>query len=223
MVSVKDSAWSLSPAIVSRFLEHCTRRERGKRQVLCRPGDQSGTMLYLIKGSVSVMVMEEGDRELILGEFHEGDFIGEISLFFPIGPRGVFIRAKTPVEVAEIDTETFKALLLGPLAPDAAILLYSIGSQLARRLLETRRKASSLALLDVEGRIKRALVDLFHDTPFPDSQGPAVHISRRELAARVGCTREVSGRIVKRLSEKGWLVDKGKVLLLKDVPEAPLH
>ena len=214
-VSVKDPSWSVSPAQVDRFLQYCTRQERGKNHVLCRPGDQAGSLLYLISGSVSVLALEDGDRELTLGEFHAGDFIGEVGLFLPTGPRGVFIRAKTPLEVPEIDTEKFKRLLQKELANDAAVLLYAIGTQLSRRLLDTRRKASSLALLDVEGRIKRALWDLHADNAYPHAEGPAVHISRRDLASRVGCTREVSGRIIKRLAEKGWLADYGKVLVLK--------
>lgn len=214
-VSTKDTSWDVEPAMVERFLQYCSRQSHPKNFVLCRPGDRAGTLLYLVKGSVSVLALEDGDRELTLGEFHAGDFIGEVGLFLPTGPRGVFIRAKTPVEVAEVDTKKFKDLLKTDLSEDAAVLLYVIGVQLSKRLLETRRKASSLALLDVEGRIKRALWDLHEETPLPHEDGPAVKISRRDLASRVGCTREVSGRVVKKLAQRGWLDDHGKVLVLR--------
>lgn len=209
-----EKPWEISPEVISRFLQHCTQQAHPKNFVLCRPGDSSGTLLYLVRGSVSVLALEDGDRELTLGEFHSGDFIGEVGLFLPTGPRGVFIRAKTPVEVAEIGTAKFKDLLKNDLSDDAAVLLYAIGVQLSKRLLDTRRKASSLALLDVESRIRRALWDLHAEAPFVHADGPAVRISRKDLASRVGCTREVSGRVLKRLAQKGWLADHGKILVL---------
>ena len=208
--------WSLSNQALDRFLSFCNRSERHKNAVLCRPGDQSGNLIYIIEGTVSVVVKEDDDRELILGEFHSGEFVGEIGVFIPTGPRGVFIRAKNTVKIAEISCEKLHRLMANDLREDAAVLLFAMATQLSRRLLETRRKASGLALLDVETRIRRALWDLYHETPHDLEEGPAVRISRRELASRVGCSREVSGRVIKKLADRGWLTDRGKVLLLRE-------
>lgn len=205
----------LPKATLSRFLGFCNIENRPRHHIMCRPGDQSSDVMYIVSGEVTVYAMEDGERELTLGEFRAGDFIGEIGIFFPTGPRGVFIRAKTNVEYAQISTAKFKKLIKGPLEKEAAIILFSIGAQLSRRLLETRRKASSLALMDVEARIKRALWDLHAELPYAHVKGPAVRITKKELASRVGCTREVSGRVIKRLTAQGWLLNEGKVLVLK--------
>lgn len=208
-------SWVLSQETLNRFLGFCEIQSRSKNHMLTRPGDCSGNLMYMISGEVTVYAMEEGERELTLGEFRAGDFIGEIGIFFPTGPRGVYIRAKTAVEYAEISASQFKRLMHGALSKEAANMLFAIGAQLSRRLLETRRKASSLALMDVESRIRRALWEIHAELPYKHTDGPAVRISRKDLASRVGCTREVSGRVIKRLSDQGWLVDQGKVLVLK--------
>jgi CRP/FNR family cyclic AMP-dependent transcriptional regulator len=214
VVKNDTDTWGLSPETLDRFLGFCEIQSRPKNHVLTRPGDCSGDLMYMISGEVTVFAMEEGERELTLGEFRAGDFIGEIGIFFPTGPRGVYIRAKTAVEYAEISATQFKKLMRGALAKEAANLLFAIGAQLSRRLLETRRKASSLALMDVETRIRRALWEIHAELPHKHSEGPAVRISRKDLASRVGCTREVSGRVIKRLADQGWLADHGKVLVL---------
>lgn len=211
-----NADWSLSDQSLARFLSFCERSERQRNTVLCRPGDQSGNLFYIIEGTVSVVVKENDERELILGEFHSGEFVGEIGLFIPTGPRGVFIRAKNTVKVAEISCDKLRRLMARDLKDDAGVLLFAIATQLSRRLLETRRKASGLALLDVETRIRRALWDLYQETPYKLEEGPAVRVSRRELAARVGCSREVSGRVIKKLADLGWLTDRGKILLLRE-------
>lgn len=210
-----DTPWGLSGPVLDRFLGFCQKERRLRNHLLCRPGEDPGNLVYLIRGEVSVYSMGECGRELALGEFRSGDFLGEIGFFHPTGPREVYIRAKTPVEYACIDMEHFRELMKTDLAQDAPHLLYALGNQLARRLLDTRRRASSLALMDVESRIRRALWELHVQCPYEHPEGPAVKVSRKDLASRVGCTREVSGRVIKRLAKEGWLQDYGKILVLR--------
>lgn len=212
-VALADN-WDIPQSTLNKFLTFCNIDEKPRNHIICRPGDRSGDLMYMVSGEV-VVYAKDGERELTLGEFRAGDFIGEIGIFFPTGPRGVFIRSKTNVEYAQVPVAKFKRLLKGQLSKEASTLLFAIGAQLSRRLLETRRKASSLALMDVEARIKRALLDLNAEAPYQHGEGPAVKISRKDLASRVGCTREVAGRMVKRLEEEKWLKSYGKVLVLK--------
>src|SRR5690606_18893444 len=102
----------------------------------------------------------DDDRELVLGYFGPGEFVGELGLFVESDQREVILRTRTPCELAEIGHERLYDLLLSRLAPDAPKLLYSIASQISQRLLDTSRKAGSLAFLDVTDRIVRALHDL---------------------------------------------------------------
>lgn len=204
-----------SPATIERFLAHCHRRRYPSRTDIFRPGDPAGTMYYVVDGSVSIIAEEDDDRELILGYFGNGEFVGEMGLFIQSETRAVILRTRTQCELAEISYERLQALFEGPLANDATRILYAIGAQISRRLIDTSRKAGRLAFLDVTDRITRTLHDLCHEPEamsHPD--GTQLRISRQELARIVGCSREMAGRVLKKLQEDGKLHARGKTIVL---------
>lgn len=203
-------------ATIERFLQHTQRRRYPSRADIFRPGDSGGTMYYVLEGSVSILAEEDDGRELILGYFGPGEFVGEMALFGSGSPkREVTLRTRATSELAEISCDAFLQLLEGPLAADSPRLLYGIGTQLTRRLRDTSRKASRLAFLDVSDRITRTLHDLAEE---PDAmshpQGTQLRISRQELARLVGCSREMAGRVLKKLQAEGKLHARGKTLVL---------
>ncbi|MDO5609987.1 MAG: cAMP-activated global transcriptional regulator CRP [Pseudomonadota bacterium] len=202
-------------SVIERFLRHAQRRRYPTRTDIFRPGDPGGMMYYIINGSVSILAEEEESRELILGYFGPGEFVGEMGLFIESPRREVTLRTRTVAEMAEIDCQQFLRLLSGPLAADAPCLLYGIGRQLARRVRDTSRKASRLAFLDVSDRISRTLIDLAHE---PDAlshpDGTQIRVSRQELARLVGCSREMAGRVLKKLQADGKLHARGKTVVI---------
>ena len=201
-----------SPATIERFLAHCHRRRYPSRTDIFRPGDPAGTMYYVVDGSVSIIAEEDDDRELVLGYFGAGEFVGEMGMFIQSETRAVILRTRTQCELAEISYDRLQALFEGSLANDATRILYAIGAQLSRRLIDTSRKAGRLAFLDVTDRITRTLHDLCHEPEamsHPD--GTQLRISRQELARIVGCSREMAGRVLKKLQEDGKLHARGKV------------
>ena len=187
-------------ATIDRFLAHCHRRRYPARADVFRPGDPAGTLYYVVSGSVSIITEEDDDRELVLGYFGTGEFVGEMGLFIESDRREVILRTRTQCELAEISYERLHQLFATTLVADAPRLLYSIGSQLSRRLLETSRKASRLAFLDVTDRILRTLHDLAREPEaMSHPQGTQLRVSRQELARLVGCSREMAGRVLKKL------------------------
>ncbi len=202
-------------AAIERFLAHSHRRRYPARTDVFRPGDPAGTLYYLVSGSVSIITEEDDDRELVLGYFGHGEFVGEMGLFIETDRREVILRTRQACEMAEISYERLHQLLAGPLAADAPRLLYAIGAQLSRRLLDTSRKASRLAFLDVTDRIIRTLQDLTRE---PESmshpQGTQLRVSRQELARLVGCSREMAGRVLKKLQQDGKLHARGKTVVV---------
>ena len=169
----------------------------------------------MVSGSVSIITEEDDDRELVLGYFGTGEFVGEMGLFIESDRREVILRTRTQCELAEISYERLHQLFATTLVADAPRLLYSIGSQLSRRLLETSRKASRLAFLDVTDRILRTLHDLAREPEaMSHPQGTQLRVSRQELARLVGCSREMAGRVLKKQQADGVLHARGKTLVL---------
>ena len=202
-------------ATIDRFLAHCHRRRYPARADVFRPGDPAGTLYYVVSGSVSIITEEDDDRELVLGYFGTGEFVGEMGLFIESDRREVILRTRTQCELAEISYERLHQLFATTLVADAPRLLYSIGSQLSRRLLETSRKASRLAFLDVTDRILRTPHDLAREPEaMSHPQGTQLRVSRQELARLVGCSREMAGRVLKKQQADGVLHARGKTLVL---------
>src|SRR5690606_748543 len=141
-----------SPATIERFLPHCHRRRYPPRTEVFRPGDPAGTLYYVISGSVSIITEEDDGRELVLGYFGNGEFVGEMGLFIESDVREGIRRTRTACELAEISYERLDQLFDGTVANDATSIVYAIGAQLSRRLLDTSRKAGRLAFLAVTDR-----------------------------------------------------------------------
>ena len=214
---VRTAASPLTPdaSAIERFLAHSHRRRYPARADVFRPGDPAGTLYYVVSGSVSIITEEDDDRELVLGYFGAGEFVGEMGLFIESDRREVILRTRTQCELAEISYERIQQLFLGSLSADAPKLLYSIGAQLSRRLLDTSRKASRLAFLDVTDRIIRTLHDLAREPEaMSHPQGTQLRVSRQELARLVGCSREMAGRVLKKLQVDGTLHARGKTVVL---------
>lgn len=213
----RRAASPLAPdaATLDRFLAHCHRRRYPARTDVFRPGDPAGTLYYVINGSVSIITEEEDGRELVLGYFGPGALVGEMGLFVETDRREVALRTRTPCELAEISYERFYQLVQGPLTADAPRLMWAIGAQLSRRLLDTSRKAGRLAFLDVTDRIVRTLHDLAKEPEaMSHPQGTQLRVSRQELARLVGCSREMAGRVLKKLESEGKLHARGKTVVL---------
>ncbi|NYZ62227.1 cAMP-activated global transcriptional regulator CRP [Luteimonas deserti] len=204
-----------SAAAIERFLAHCHRRRYPPRSEVFRPGDPAGTLYFVVSGSVSIITEEDDGRELILGYFGPGEMVGEMGLFIESDVREVILRTRTQCELAEISYERLYQLFEGTLANDATSIMYAIGAQLSRRLLDTSRKAGRLAFLDVTDRIIRTLHDLTREPEaMSHPQGTQLRISRQELARLVGCSREMAGRVLKKLQADGQLTARGKTVVL---------
>lgn len=203
------------PAWLQPFLSFCHTKTYEKHFDFIRQGDPADTLYYLIEGSVTALVEEEENRELIIAYINKGEFIGEMGLFVPQTTRSVVVRTRTRCRVAEITYQRLDRLLSTDLRDHAKELLFAIGLQLSNRLHQTSRKAGDLAFVDVAGRIARTLLDL---TKQPDAMthpdGMQIRVTRQELGRIVGCSREMAGRVLKSLQEQGKIHVKGKTIVV---------
>jgi CRP/FNR family cyclic AMP-dependent transcriptional regulator len=196
----------LDKEALRHFLSFCTRRKVPKKGVVIRAGDPASMLHYIVKGSVSVVHEDDGGREVVIAYLNAGDFLGELGLFYRRMSRVAMVRARTPCEIAEIEYEHLFALLRNELRDQHIPLLTAVGQQLARRLLKTTHRVTSLAAFDVPDRIASTLLDLCREPEamsHPD--GTQIHVSRQELARICGCSREMVGRVLKAMSEDGMI------------------
>ncbi len=206
---------NINTKALDSFLRLCHTRSYPAKAVIIRPGDVGDKLLFIVDGSVSVVVEDEEGHELILAYLNKNDFIGEIGIFKGAETRTVTVKTRTKCQLAEISYERLKMALKTELAEFAPDILYMLGEQLSTRLLITSRKYRDLAFMDVEGRIARTLLDLCKE---PDAithpDGMQIRITRQEIGRIVGCSREMAGRVLKELDDKGLISAHGKTIVV---------
>ncbi len=192
------------------FLTHCHRRRYAAKSTLIYAGDNSDSLYYIIKGSVTVLIEDDEGREMIVAYLNDGDFFGEMGLFDEKDPRSAWVRAKSECEIAEISYAKFMEI-----SQSHPEYLFSLSAQMAHRLRATTRKVGDLAFLDVTGRVARTLLDLCKE---PDAMthpdGMQIKITRQEIGRIVGCSREMVGRVLKTLEQQGLVSVKGKTMVV---------
>ena len=194
---------------MEEFLNVAHRRRYPRGSTIIYAGEQSDSIFYITKGSVTVLIEDDSGREIIVAYLNEGDFFGEMAMFGE-GTRTAWVKAKTECEVAELSYAKFVEL-----SKRDTGMLYALASQLVDRLNKTTQKVSDLAFLDVTGRVARTLLDLCNE---PDAMthpdGMQIKITRQEIGRIVGCSREMVGRVLKTLEDQGLVSVKGKTMVV---------
>jgi CRP/FNR family cyclic AMP-dependent transcriptional regulator len=202
---------------ITRFLTFCTTHKVPKKGLILRAGGPADKLYYLVEGSASVIDSDEDGNEIILAYLNAGDFIGELGLFYRTNTRTANIRARSACVLAEIEYTRLHQLFEKELKNEHPQILTAVGLQLAQRLLQTSRRVTRLAFMDVSGRIARTLTELCNE---PDAKthpnGMQLHISRQEIARIVGCKRETVGRVLKSMEESGLVEAKGMDIVVHD-------
>lgn len=200
------------PESVKALLKRANINRYPKRTAIVEAGGESQSLYLILKGSVSIILREDDEREIVVAYLNAGDFFGEMGLFETEPHRTAEVRTREVSEIAEISYENF--LELSHQYPD---LNYAVFAQLARRLKNTTRKMTDLAFIDVTGRIARCLIDLANQpSAMLLPNGRQIRITRQEIGRIVGCSREMVGRVLKSLEDQGMIQTEGKAILIYD-------
>ena len=178
-----------------------------KHAEIMAEGDRSSGLYILLSGKVKVVLRSEEGKEIILAILNPTEFFGEMALLDE-APRSADIVAMAPTTVLVIAKQEFKSWLQRQ--PEMAFVIIKT---LAQRLREADRKIGDLALMDVYGRVARALMGMAKQ----DSQGRMVVseiLSQQSLADIVGASREMVSRTLKDLAQVGHIWFDGKDIIV---------
>jgi CRP-like cAMP-binding protein len=151
---------------------------------------------------------------MVLAQFEKGAFFGELSLLDGQG-RSATIVAERDSELAVLKKDVFLELLYNN--PKIAVELMTT---LARRLRKADEMIESLAFLEVGERLIRTLLDAA-GAEGADSKGflKAGKLTHKELAARIGSSREAVSKCMKVLSMKGIVKEADGILVAHNALE----
>ncbi len=179
-----------------------------KGNVVLTEGEAGDSLYAIISGRVKVFIGDEDGREIILKILGPGDFFGEMSMIDK-QPRSA--------SVSTLENATFKVLSHTAFetavekAPRIATLVMQA---LAKRLRDADRKISTLALMDVYGRVANTLLELAITTNGKLVVGEK--LSQQDIANMVGASREMVNRILKDLSDRGYISVEAKTITIHD-------
>ena len=181
-----------------------------KDRVVIMAEDEGDTLFVISTGQVKVSIVSEDGREVILSMLGKGNFFGEMSLLDG-HPRSANVTTMQETELLMVRRADFLRLIQNK--PQIAVKLLAV---LASRLRKTDRKIKGLALSDVTGRITQTLLQLAEEQGSPIPEGVLIHNrpTHQDLANMSGTTRETVSRVLKRLESQGYIVHKGKDLLI---------
>jgi CRP/FNR family cyclic AMP-dependent transcriptional regulator len=126
-------------------------------------------------------------------------------------PHSATVRAEVQTDMLTLGRAEFARCL-----PENSSMSYAIMKGLVQRLRQADRKIESLALMDVYGRVARALLEFAE----PDREGDMTireRISRQDIAKMVGASREMVSRVMKDLEDRGFIETREDgSMLIKD-------
>ena len=161
-------------------------------------GKKSICLAIVLTGRARVVTTDTRGREVILATMNPGDYVGEMSLI-DNQPHSATVRAEVQTDVLILGRTEFARCL-----PENTSMAYAVMRGLVQRLRHADRKIESLALMDVYGRVARALLEFAQ----PDKDGVLTikdRVSRQDVAKMIGASREMVSRVMKDLEDRGFI------------------
>lgn len=192
-----------------RLAGYAVTRAYPKHAVIISEGDTTDAIYMIMSGRVKVYLSDESGKELILAIKGAGEYFGEMALDGE--PRAASVMTLEPSQFAVIPRGDFRAFVLEH--PEVALRLFENLSRVARAI---NRKIRSVAMLDVYGRVARVLLELAVQRDgklvIPDK------LTQRELANRVGASREMINRILRDLTAGGYVTMRDGHITINKAP-----
>ncbi len=169
-------------------------------------GEESSDLFIILDGKIRASIFDDEGNELVIDLFDEGDFVGELSLIDG-KPRSASLIAESEVVVAVLERKHFIDIL-----KKYPGLCLKLAENLVYRLRKADKFLESLAFLDVKERI----INLFMNSAV-EKDGDVYRIPKmphREIAKRIGASRESVTKALKRFSDSGILSEDGNMYIL---------
>ena len=202
-VLTKDELQAMTP--------HAVTRTYPRNAVVLNEGDLTDSLYIVLEGRVKAYVADTEGKEAVLSTQGPGEYFGEMVL--DEGPRSASVMTLEPCRFLVVPKADFKDFLVrNPLFATRVI------EKLIHRVRALTENVKSLALMDVYGRIARLLLELAETR-----DGKLVieeRLTQKDIASRVGASREMVSLILKDLTAGGYIKNEGKNIVIERTPPA---
>ncbi|MEM7206183.1 MAG: Crp/Fnr family transcriptional regulator [Pseudomonadota bacterium] len=211
-ISLRDIALlrDLDEVNLAALEETAVTRVYKKNVVVVTQGDDTDSLYLIVSGSVRVYVSDDQGREVTLNTLQAGESFGELALLSD-QKRSASILTLQESRFLVISKDDF----LNCMAQSSHISRQIIRA-LIQRVLELTDEVSSLALLDVYGRVRRLLLKEAEDR---DDKLYLKRMTHQAIATRVGSSREMVSKILSDLTQGGYIsVSKDEICIERQLP-----
>ncbi|MDB5751002.1 MAG: crp-like helix-turn-helix domain protein [Ramlibacter sp.] len=187
-------------------------RSYRRGMLLIQEGDVGSTLYIVRSGRLRAYAADPKGREITLGLYGAGEYVGEMSL--DGGPRSANVETLEPTTCAVVTRED----LLAYIAQEPSFALEMMARLIRRARLATE-STRSLALIDVYGRAKRLLEQLAGPPAADGSRTLGERITHQQIACLLACSREMVSKLMKDLEVGGYVGKREqRIVLLKGLP-----
>ena len=187
------------------------RKHYAKDAVVFFENEEGDFFFMILDGRIKVTILGDDGREVILSLLGAGDFFGEMALL-DNEPRSATAIAVEDSELLSLHRTDFQSVL-----SDKTSIAASLMRILSGRLRKANHQISTLALLDVYGRVARVIVDMAREEGrrLKDGRIAFRRATHQEIANRIGTTRETVTRMLKDLERQGLIQVDGREIVLE--------
>ncbi|MFY9271211.1 MAG: Crp/Fnr family transcriptional regulator [Candidatus Manganitrophaceae bacterium] len=200
----------LSPDQIETLVPFLEERSYRKKEVLFRVNDPGNTLFILKSGRVKVTLIDRHRREVILRVLQPGEIFGEMAVLDGY-PRSATVTALEKSQAYTLNRES----LLGFIQEHPQWSLKML-TTLSSRLRKANERIGVAAFSDAQGKVGRVLLDLIPQGEWDEGQGIRIHVNltRQQLAAMAGVTRETFIRILREFEQAGSIRAQGKEITI---------
>jgi CRP-like cAMP-binding protein len=193
----------LNPTEIDALVTYSRVERYPAGETIFAKGAPGQSMMAVLRGTVRISSISLGGREIVFNLINEGEIFGEIALLDG-GERTGDATALTDCELLVLRRRDLLPFLENH--ADICLLLIKL---LCRRLRRTSEQVEDVLFRHLESRIAKALLQLAERCPSLD-----LHLSQRELANIVGCSRESVNKQLQTWHRAG-LIDlvKGAIVI----------
>ena len=172
--------------------------------------DEGDSFFVIRSGQVKVSVTAPDGREVILSSLGPGEFFGDMSLLDG-QPRSANVTTLAATEVLVLRRRDFVRAIQD--FPSIAIHLMVT---LADRLRKADHQTANLALLGITDRIGSVLLELAEKDGYMTPEGLVIRRrpTHQMIASMTGTARETVTRVLKRMTEEGYIRSQGRTLVM---------
>jgi CRP-like cAMP-binding protein len=200
----------LTEADLEALARLTSRRRYPKDGVVFFENEVGDTLFVVVEGRIKVTILGDDGREIILSVLGPGEFFGEMALL-DHEPRSATTIAAEETELLCLSRQDFEGVMAGNANVTSALI-----KVLTSRLRHANHQISTLALLDVYGRVARVIVDMAREEGrrLKDGRIAFRRPTHQEIANRIGTSRETVTRMLRDLQQQGLVHIGGKEILV---------